>query len=69
MNFTNIIGNGKTFTGAILLALAGIANQFGWLPAGLHVDVSAPQAIAQALIAVGLGAKLQSLIALLQPKT
>jgi len=68
MNMSTIIGRGKTFTGALLLAAAAIANQFGMLPAGLHVDVSAPQGIAEALIAVGLGSKLQMLINLLQPK-
>lgn len=66
---TTIIGNGKTFLGALLLVLAAALNSFGALPAGVHVDVSLPTALSTALIAIGLGAKLQTLIGLLSAKS
>ncbi|MFT4098156.1 MAG: hypothetical protein QM651_13640 [Rhodoblastus sp.] len=65
MNFSTIIGKGKTFSGAILLIAAAGANALGILPSSMHVDISFTQAVAEGLIAVGLGSKLQLLIGLL----
>ncbi len=66
MNWSLIIGNGKTFTGGLLLILTGLLSWLGWLPSQIHMDVSPVSAISFGLTAIGLGAKLQALIALLQ---
>jgi len=68
MNLATIIGNGKTFAGAGILISAGILNYFGALPPSLHIDLSPASAVATGLISLGLGAKLQTLIGLLQSK-
>jgi len=68
MNVATIIGNGKTFAGSGILILAGVLNYFGALPPALHIDLSPASAVATGLISLGLGAKLQTLISLLQGK-
>lgn len=68
MNLGTIIGNGKTFAGALLLIIAAGLNSLGMLPSALHVDMSFTTALAQGLIAIGLSSKLQWLIELLQKK-
>ncbi len=66
MNWSHIIGNGKTFTGASILIVSGALSLFGWLPPTLHLDMSPLTAIATGLATIGIGAKLQAIIALAQ---
>ncbi len=62
MNWALIIGNGKTFSGGMLLIVAGALSYLGWLPPQLHLDISPVTAVSLGLSAIGLGAKLQALI-------
>jgi hypothetical protein len=66
MNWSLIIGNGKTFTGALLLIVSGLVSFLGWLPPQLHLDVSPLTAVSFGLTAIGLGAKLQAILQLFQ---
>jgi hypothetical protein len=62
MNWSIIVGNGKTFSAGILLIAAGVLSWLGLLPPQLHLDVSPLTAVASGVGAIGLGAKLQAIL-------